>query len=438
MSQPDKQVLHNATSSLQRHVYTGLAVLFLFFGAGIFWAIFTEISGAIVSSGRLSVENEIRRVQHPNGGLVKQLYVKEGDFVEKGQMLIALDDTDARAKFQINRKQLIEAQILLQRLQAELQGHSDFDLPSEMALIEDDPVVAEVLELQKRLLEVRLKSMAGQLSQIKEQIKQLRNQIEGLTANRQSIQQRIAYASDELSSLQGLLSKNLALKTRVVEKQSELAQMKGQTGVLDADMSVLRSSISELEIQHIQLNDTFVSETLDQIQKTQAKIAELTEIDSSTRRVLSAIFIEAPHSGYVHQMDVRAAGEVIAPGEDIMLIVPLVNNLIVETNVKPVDIDQLYVGQSVRLKLSALDVNKIPDINAKVFFISNELIEDPVSRTQNYEVKAGILDGELDKLDGQKLIPGMPAEVFIQTNTRTVLSYLAKPLKDQIERAFKQ
>lgn len=438
MSEPSEPQLSLIQKGLRRHIRRSLLTILLFFGVGGGWMVFTELSGAVVASGRLAVDAQVKRIQHPDGGPVAKILVKNGDEVTKGQLLLELDDTSLRAEYQINRMRLIKARILASRLIAELEERSTFSLPEDLKHLIDDPHIAEVVENQGKLLRVRIKSVIGQRDQLQEQIKQLGNQIVGLKATRDAFQKRLEYLEKEIITLEKLAEKKLARGSSVLEVKSSKAELEGEVGRLNADISAARSSISELKIQAISLEDALQTENLRMLQQTRAEISELSEIDISAEKRLSHVKVRATYAGIVHESQIRAVGEVVAPGSDIMLIVPQEDRLIVEATVKPADVDQLYIGQPTQLKLVGLDAKNTPDLSALISFVSSETVEDPVTRLKNYDIKANIAASELKKIGGQRLLPGMPVEIFIETNSQTVLSYLIQPLRDQIARTFRE
>ena len=434
----EKTPLSLAQYSLRRHIVWSFMLVGLFFGIGSAWLIFTELSGAVITSGRLVVETQIKPIQHLDGGLVDEVHVKDGDRVEAGQLLIKLDDTEAKTEFQINNQRLIEAYILEQRLRAELWEKSDFTLPRQLQHLKDDERIVAMMDDQKKLLDARLNSFQGQQAQLHEQVKQFGNQIKGFDATKNASNQRLALLDEEIAGLETLIEKKLAPASRLLQLNGARAELSGEIGRLDSDISRLKNSISETELQLLQLKDTRSSETLETIQTTRAEIAEYRELSVSLRKRLAQLNVRAPHAGLVHESAIHTQGQVISPGTDLMLIVPEADQLVVEATVKPTDIDQVYKGQETRLRMSGLDSRSTPELVGKISFVSSELVEDPFTRELNYKIKVEIDKSQLARIGEQELLPGMPTDVFVQTTQRTALNYLTQPLVDQIARTFRE
>lgn len=419
--------------TIRNHMLFALFVaVFVVGGIGV-WAALTEIAGAVVSSGTIVVESNVKQVQHREGGIVQEIKVKDGDTVKAGDLLIRLDDTVTRANLAVITKQLTELTAQEARLEAERDG---------LNLIswgEDRPAASGDIERgQQSLLEARQNSKDGRKNQLEEQIRQFNKQTEGLEAQVEAKVFEIDLIGDELEDLDGLLVKQLVSKSRVIALRRERARLKGEYGDLIANIARTKEAISERRIQILQIEEAYQAEVLEQLQEVRSRIAQLEEQKIAAEDQLTRVDILAPRSGFVHQLTVHTIGGVIAPGETVMSIVPREDQLIVEAQVRPVDIDQMAAGQAARVRFPSFDQRTTPELNAQLLTVSPDLTEDERTGESYYTARLVIEDVELSKLGDQVLVPGMPVETFLQTGERTVLSYLVKPITDQIAHAMRE
>jgi len=397
------------------------------------WAALTEISGAVVSSGTVVVESNVKAVQHREGGIVRKIRVKDGDVVEAGDLLISLDDTVTRANLAVITKQLKELTAQELRLEAERDDLKEIVWPEERR---ND--LGDIERSQQLLLEARLNSKEGRKKQLNEQILQFNRQTDGLEAQVSAKESEIELIEEELSDLGGLLGKQLVSKSRVTALRREKARLEGEYGDLIAQIAQTREAISERKIQILQIEESYRAEVLERMQEVRSRIAQLEEQKIAAEDELTRVDILAPRNGFVHQLSVHTIGGVIAPGETVMHIVPREDQLIVETQVRPVDIDQMAPGQAARVRFPSFDRRTTPELNAKLLTVSPDLNQDERTGTTYYVARLVIDDDELDKLGNQTLVPGMPVETFMTTGDRTVLSYLMKPIIDQIAHALRE
>lgn len=436
------------------------------------WATLTEISGAVVSSGTVVVESNTKLVQHREGGIVSEIRVKTGDTVEAGDLLIRLDDTVTRANLAVITKQLTELTAQELRLEAERDDLAKIEWPSEQpvpaAAARDasptDDAAASGLRLedsesapasgskptreakawedikrgQQLLLEARRNSKEGRKNQLEEQIRQFNKQTEGLEAQVEAKDSEIELIDEELEDLGGLLNKQLVSKSRVTGLRREKARLSGEYGDLIAQIARTKEAISERRIQILQIEESYRAEVLEQLQEVRSRVAQLEEQKIAAEDELTRVDILAPRNGYVHQLSVHTIGGVIAPGETVMQIVPREDQLIVEAQVRPVDIDQMSPGQQARVRFPSFDQRTTPELNAELLTVSADLTEDERTGNSYYVARLVIDDDELGKLGDKALVPGMPVETFMQTGDRTVLSYLVKPVTDQIAHALRE
>ncbi|BAQ16724.1 HlyD family type I secretion periplasmic adaptor subunit [Methyloceanibacter caenitepidi] len=425
-------------SSLRRHVLIGLIVAaLLVFGVGV-WAATTVISGAIIAPGKVVVESSVKRVQHPTGGVVGELLVHEGDRVKQGNVLLRLDATQTRANLGIVAKSIDELEAREARLEAEKIGADDIEFPSDLMSRQDDPVVAKLVRGERKLFELRRNARDGQKAQLRERVAQLREEIRGLGEQVDAKSKEIALLKKELAGVRDLWRKNLVQITRLTALERDEARLEGERGQLTASIAQAKGKIAEVELQIIQVDELVRSEVAEEISDGRAKLSELAERKVAAEDQLKRIDIRAPQDGIVHQLEMHTIGGVVAPGEPIMLIVPEADKLTVEAQVSPKDIDQVRQGQTAMLRFSAFDQGTTPAIPGEVERIGADLSEDEKSGMQYYVVRVAIDEERFRQLGGMLLVPGMPVEAFIETEPHTVISYLIKPLKDQLARAFRE
>ncbi|KZC02267.1 MULTISPECIES: HlyD family type I secretion periplasmic adaptor subunit [Methylobacterium] len=421
--------------SLRRHVAGVAAVIVVATGAGA-WTAATELSGAIIATGSLVVESNIKKVQHPTGGVVAELPIQEGARVQAGDLLVRLDATTARATYDSVTKSLWEIAARNARLEAERDGRDSLAIAPELEGA--GPEVARIVDGERKLFRFRRDALQGQKAQLRERIGQLNEEIKGLAEQAAAKEQETAIIGREYEGVEDLWKKNLIQLTRLTSLQRDMSRLKGERGVLVANIAQTKGKVSETELQIIQLEQNLRSDVAKELAENRAKAATLTEQRITAFDQLQRIEIRAPQTGYVHELAVHTRGGVISPGEQIMLIVPNADSLVAEVRVAPQDIDRLQTGQAAGLRFPSFDQRTTPELNGRVVRIAADVSEDKRTGSFYYLVRLGVTKEELNRLDGAKLMPGMPVEAFIRTADRTVLSYLTKPLVDQARRAFRE
>ncbi|MEZ5785114.1 MAG: HlyD family type I secretion periplasmic adaptor subunit [Xanthobacteraceae bacterium] len=416
----------------------GFALLALLVGGIGGWAATSKLSGAVIGPGNVVVESNVKKVQHPTGGIVGEILVREGDTVETGQLVMRLDETVTRATLGIVRSQLDELTARRARLEAERDGLAAPRFPDDLLGRASEPTVALAIASEARLLEARLQGRDGQRAQLRERIVQIKEEVSGLSGQRDAKDRELALINDELAGVEQLFARSLIGVQRVMQLRRDQARLAGERNSLTAQMAGSKGKISEIELQILQLDQDFRTEVLKELRDVQGKIAELRERLTAAEDQLMRIDIRAPQSGVVHQLAVHTVGAVIAAGETIMLVVPLADELVVEARIAPGDIDQIASGASASVHIMAGNRRTTPDLHGTVTRISADLVREKQADQAFYVIRVTLPKPEVRRLGDLKLIPGMPAEVFVQTGERTPLQYLLKPLREQIARAFRE
>ena len=428
----------NARRSIRVHLIAAVVVALLLVGGIGGWAGTSEFAGAVIAQGQLVVDTNVKKVQHPTGGVVAELNVRDGTMVNVGDIVIKLDDTQTRANLQIVVKGLDELYARRAREEAEIDGMEAIAFPSELLARRNDPEVDRILVGEARLFEIRRKTREGLKAQLNERILQSEEEIGGLTAQVSSKDKQIEWINKELEGVRELWKKQLVQFTRVTSLEREQARLDGERGQLIASIAQSRGKIAETKIQILQVDQDMRTENGKDLADIRGKTAELVEKKVAAEDQLKRIDIRAPQSGMVHQLDVHTVGGVISQGQQIMLIVPAADKLIVEAKVQPQDIDQVRVGQMAVLRFTSFNSRTTPELNGEVSVVSGDVSQDQRSGATFYTVRIAVTPEEIARLGEVKLTPGMPVEVFIQTNLRTVVSYFLRPFHDQIAKVFRE
>lgn len=424
--------------AIRRYFFAGVATLALLVGGVGGVAAVTELSGAVIGQGTLVVDSNVKKVQHPSGGVVGAILVREGDLAKAGQVLVRLDETVTRANLAIVTKSLDELETRLARLEAERDGKLVVAFPPELAARQDDPAILRIVTGEQSLFDLRRAAREGQKAQLRERITQLGEEIAGLTEQRDAKRLEITLIGRELEGIRQLWKSRLVSIERITALERDAARLEGEHGQFTASIAQAKGRGSEIELQIIQIDQDLRSEVAAEIREIQGRVSELVERKVAAEDQLKRIEIKSPQDGIVHQLAVHTVGGVVQAGEPIMLIVPVSDELTVEVRVAPQDIDQVTTGQTAILRLSAFNQRTTPELSGILTKIAADLSIDERSGFSYYKARVVLPKEEVAKLKGLTLTPGMPAEVFFPTGARTILSYLVKPLSDQIERAFRE
>jgi HlyD family secretion protein len=402
------------------------------------WARTTELAGAVIANGVVVVDSNVKKVQHPTGGLIGELRVGDDQLVQAGEVLVRLDDTQTKANLGVFTTNLDELYARQARQEAEKEGADVITFSDDLLAREaTDPAVAHILEGERKLFNFRSEARAGQKAQLRERASQLREEIDGVVEQIAAKTKEIGLIEEELKGVLELWQKQLVPYSRVTSLQRDEARLEGERGELIASKASTSGKIAEVELQIIQVDQDLRSKVAEELSDVRAKIAELSERKIGAEDQLKHVDIRAPQTGRVHELTVHTVGGVITAGETIMLIVPENDTLSIQARVSPNDIDQVRPDQPVVLRFSTFNQRTTPQLNGTINWISPDLTQDQHTNTSYYTVRIRVSDAEIARLRGLKIIPGMPVEAFIQTGSRTVMSYLVKPLTDQIMRSFR-
>lgn len=427
-----------AERAIQRLTMFALAVIVLLVGVLGGLAATIRLQGAVIAAGTLVVDSYVKPVQHQKGGTVGEVFVKNGDRVEAGQILVHLDDIQTRANVAIVAKRLKELAARTARLSAERDSNEMIAFPEKLLRERENVEVAAMLGGEQRLFNDRRSSKMGRKAQLNERVRQLSKEAEGLAAQQEGKRQAIAIINKELANLQPLLDQGIIPATRVYALQRDAADLTGELGSVIAAAAQANGKIAETQLQIIQVDDDQRTEVSDQLRQAESEIGEYSERLVAAEDELRHVDIRAPQAGIVHQLAVHAPGAVVTPGEAIMQIVPDSDALTPELKLLPQDIDQVAVGQDVMLRFSAFTQRTTTELNGRVTKIAADLTTDERTGQTYYSLRVFIPETEWARLGNLVPVAGMPVEAFVQTGERTALAYLAKPLTDQVVRAFRE
>lgn len=407
-------------------------------GLGV-WAVNTRLAGAIISQGIIEVESNRQVIEHPDGGVVGEIYVRDGDAVTSGELLLRLDDTFLSSEKTIVEAQLFELLARRARLEVERDGANAEALATRLAEIQQqENIDPDLIAGQQRLFEARLNTLDQQTEQLGKQTVQIESEIDGTEAQLVSLRRQVELIQTELDDQQSLLQRGLTQASRVSALQREEASLTGDIGRLEAAAARLGGQISATEISILELEATRREEAITTLRDIQSQIAELAERRLSLDTRLSRLDIRAPVSGTVYGSQVFALQSVIQPAEPMMYLVPQDTPLVVAARVDAIHVDQLHVGQPVLLRFPAFNQRETPEIDGQVMNVSADTFTDENTGQTFYRAEVVPQDGQVDRLKGQELLPGMPVETLIKTDERTPMSYLVKPLADYFNRAFRE
>jgi HlyD family secretion protein len=424
--------------SIRRNVLAGVIVVVILAGGVGGWAGTTPLSGALIASGSVIVDSNVKKVQHPTGGVIGELRIRDGDRVQAGDIVARLDQTVTQANLAIVTKGLDELMARKARLAGERDGLDAIVFPAALMARASDPEVAQIMQAEGKLFELRRSARSGQKAQLRQQSGQLNEEIVGLTAQQKAKVREIALINRELEGVRELYKKNLIPLTRLTQLEREATRLDGEQAQLVATVAQAKGRIAEIELKILQVDQDLSSDVAKESRETDAKIGEFIERKIAAEDQLRRVDIRAPQDGTVFQLSVHTVGGVIGQGETMMLIVPDDDSLAVEAKVNPQDIEQIQLNQNTVLRFSAFNVRTTPEINGHVRRISADITSDQRTGQTYYTIRISIAPEELARLGQLKLVPGMPVECFIQTGERTVISYLLKPLRDQLMRTFRE
>lgn len=423
---------------LRGTMFAALAIILIAFGGFGAWAAVARLQSAAIGKGEVIVESHRKTVQHLEGGIIKRLLVREGDTVRAGQVLVELEDTQARTTLGILRGQYWAALARQARLEAELRDEREIAFPAELLEATDDPTVAEILERQKTQLQARRQAHEGQIAILGRRIAELRAEIGALGAQEEATAEQVRLVEKEAEIKRHLQEKALVAMTDMLELERSVADRKGRLGELRGSIARARQTIAGTELEIVHLGDRRRAEIAEDLEAVREKIADLSERIVAAEDVLDRLKVLAPAAGVVVAPQFFTPGGVIAPGQPILDLVPQDEQLVVVAQIRPGDIDVVRPGLPAEVRLIAYKRRRIHPVSGTVTYVSADSLTDARTGLDYYEARVELDPESLKELEEVELYPGMPAEVMIVAGERTALDYLISPIMDVTQRAFRE
>ena len=423
-----------AMNKYLRRSYMSLFALVFVFGG---WTVLAKIQGAVVASGQVAVEGDPKILQHLEGGIISEIAVKEGDFVTQGQTVLKLDAIILEANRDAAETNYFENQALIDRLISEQKGYDRIQWSRELINRRSNSRVKLAMSGQEQLFAARGSAISGQIEQLSQRLEQLRGEDSGLISEMDFTRSELNLVEQEHQRLSDLLRQNLIPRNRVTQLELDITRLRNASAKLSSRRASVSSLIEETQIEISQIGRLRDEQILTELRIAQTQADSFSEALKTVSKKAKHVQISAPVSGVVHEMTATTIGGVIAPGQEIMQIIPRRDALVINAQVQPQDIDQVRLGQDTNVIFSALKQSAVPELSGVVSYISADNLIDPITGSAYFDVEISIDDSEIPKLRGQALIPGMPADVFVQTEERSVFDYLTAPLRDTFRKTMR-
>lgn len=417
----------------------GLGLILALFGGGVAWAYFAEISGAVIAQGTVNIQGKPKTIQHADGGTVKAIDVSAGDRVKKDDILLELDGTTIASNLAIYQRRLREALVRRSRLLAELDGSTKFvpPLDADVKVFLLSGIEAS-MEKQLILMRARALTKAGQIEQFDDKIAQIFNQITGAQSLREQKMRQMDVYDREKKSVSELIKRNIVAKNQILTFERATADLLGQVAEQDSEIARLQNSILETRSARAQVDKEFRERNITELEEVEASIDDLKQQIIATDLQLKRTSIRSPIDGVIHELAMHTIGGVVQPGQAIMQIIPTSGDLEIEVSADTRSVDEITLDRQAIVRFPAFHQRTTPEIFGKVTQISPSSIVDERTGAAFYRVRITVPNSEKAKLGDQEMIPGMPVEAVMPTGKRSVLSYLLKPLTDQMEHAFRE
>jgi HlyD family secretion protein/epimerase transport system membrane fusion protein len=432
----DQAVLHASTRGPTRAGIAIVALLVAGFGG---WAATAPLAGGAVASGVISPDSSRKTIQHLEGGIIGEIMIRDGEFVTAGQALLTLEDTQARAAYEVLLRQYQGLHAAEARLRAEELDRDAIDFSEDLLAAAGDPEVAAVLDVQRRLFATRKDAIAARKRVLEQRILQIRDQIQGFAAQLASAERRVQIVAEELKAKEFLLARQLLPKSEVLAVRRAWADIEGDRGEYRAAIAQSRQKIGETELERVSLDAERADEVAKELEKVRGELAKVKEQLAASRDTLKRTLITAPVTGTVVNLRFKTRGGVIMRGEPILDIVPANDDLLIDARVAPIDIDVVHPGLSAQVHLLAYRQRSLPKIEGKVRSVSADSLRDEQTGMSYYLARVEVDGEQLAGLDVDvQLLPGMPAEVLIVTGERTLFGYLLQPFRDVFRRSLRE
>lgn len=418
-------------------VRTGLMLIAAAFGGLMIWSLAAPIAKGVVASGLVGVDSNRKVIQHLEGGIVSEIFVRDGTVVKAGDILLRLDEVTPQAQRDVLYGQFLVAKAQEARFIAERDRLKAINFPAELQGVGENGRNTAIRQSEEEVFKSRREAVSGQLSILDQRVKQLDEQSKGLAAQVTANTEQITLIDSELEGLQQLFEKGYASKTRLLELQRRRAELDGDRGNYAAEIARNKVAGGEARLQAIQVRKQFEEDVAKGLAEAQAKVFDFQDRLTSATDVLRRREVKAPTDGIIVNSRVHTVGGVIRTGDPLMELVPTNDDLIIEAMVSPMDVDVAAPGMEAEIKFSSLSTRHIPILVGTVETVAADATTDQHGN-RFFMARVRVGKDQLVHLNGQKLIPGMPAEVLIKAGERTIIEYMLRPLTDSFFKAFKE
>jgi len=402
------------------------------------WAAVTPLASAVVASGFVTTEGNKKTVQHLEGGIVKQIFVHEGDHVTAGQIIIELDDTQPKANLEIARNQLYAALARDARFSAELDGSEQVQFPEELTAVSDDVIAAKAMDDQRGQFKERRGTLQGQISILGAKADQLRQEIDGLDRQRAANEDQVNFIKEELRDVRGLYEKALVPKTRWLALERERARLLGEIGREIGERAKAEKGIGEAELQMQQAKQQYLEQASRDQVDTREKLRDLGSKFVVAQDVLRRLYIAAPVTGRVQNLKVFTIGAVVRQGEALLEIGPDEDKFVVQAHISTIDIEGVRAGNVAEVRFPAFHDRAIPMIAGTIISISQDRLMDEATKQPYYLALVDVPDENIPEKYRGAVASGMNTEVIMPTKERTAFEYLIEPLRNRLRTAFRE
>ncbi len=427
-----------ANRNIRRYMLlAGVTLGTLVIGAGG-WAATMNISAAVIGSGVVGVEGNTKKIQHGQGGIVREIRVSNGTMVRAGDILVRLDGVEAVTNLAATSKEIDQLDARRLRLVAERDGADELIDPLQQMARLDDRLFIDGLKSETSLFNARREQIESKKAQFKEQIAQIEQQRDGTRQRLLANAEEASWSQQQAQKIENLAKEGLVQFSRLADSKRTVAQLSGERSQFISDEATAGKRITEIELQIAQLQKDRRAEVLTELLDTEGRLVKLAEQRRALEDQVAHLEIRAPVDGVVHQLSTHTVGGFLSPGEAAMTIVPSRDLLTVDMRVKPTDVDQISIGQPARLRFSAFNQRTTSEIEGRVESLSPDVSVNEQTGESWYSARIAISAQEREKLGNLALTPGMPVEAYIKSEPRTALAYLMKPISDQMERAMRE
>jgi HlyD family type I secretion membrane fusion protein len=422
----------------RRPAMVGYVIIIFAFGIFGGWAALAKLDSAVVALGIVTPESNRKTIAHLEGGIVRQIPVREGQHVEEGQLLFRMDDTQSQASSDMSRNQLMSMLAQEARLVAERDDRTSVTFPPELLAAEAGPTAVEAVADQSKQFEERRASLNNQISILQKRITQYSVELEGLASEKDATERQLKFIDEELRDLRGLLDKQLVPKSRVMALEREKGRLDGLVGRSIAESSKAHNGISEAKLQIDQLKKKFGEDVNTALLEVRQKISDTRERARVAADVLKRIDIRAPRAGVVQNVKANTIGGIVKPGEPLLELIPDSDELVVNAMISPSDIDVIALNNEAEVRFGAFHGKVLPIVTGRIVSISRDRLTDELTRQPYFLARIVVDRDQLPPEERNKIIAGMPVEVIVPTGERTMADYLVRPMRNKMRKAFRE